>query len=468
MHISSLSSLTPKINKTLFFLTFLASFFIFANSTYAAGEAWYDSSWSNRVQIAIDADNIDGTLVDFPVYVDLSDLPSGFHNTVRTSGCDIRMTQADGQTEVPFELVAQDGANNSGELFFLASNVSGINDTDFYLYFGNASSSCYVADEVYGSQAVWSQYSYVSHDGGATDSTEFGSNGIAVGGISSGDAGVMGIGTSFDGVDDEWDLPASTETFPVGDIDRTYQFWTKFNSTNSKPVLLEYGGASSGQLVRLELSEGSMVWRPYTYTDIESDPVYTMGDFQLVTVTYNSLSKEVSFYRNGADVGGGVFDGKLYATVGKYYSQQLGARVVGTNRLDGLLDEVRFKKNITSADQILAEFVNQNSASTFYTVGVVVGTGTATTSNFVSLADDVIDEIENSIEYLSVLPVYEDLMAKITKTYGKGRLVKSDRKLAKFKTFVTDGLGKILFSNSERQEIKSIIKDMQDILLDEG
>jgi len=35
--------------------------------------SWYNSSWDYRVKITIESDEVDSTLTDFPVYVDLSD-----------------------------------------------------------------------------------------------------------------------------------------------------------------------------------------------------------------------------------------------------------------------------------------------------------------------------------------------------------------------------------------------------------
>ena len=93
---------------------------------------------------------------------------------------------------------------------------------------------------------------------------------------------------------------------------------------------------------------------------------------------------------------------------------------------------------------------------------------TSTTPTFVTLSQDVMAEIARDIQYPAVLPIYEGLMAKVVRAYERGRLVKADRRLTRFEMYIREGLGKVLFSKTERQAIGSIIKDMQDILVTEG
>jgi hypothetical protein len=71
-------------------------------------------------------------LTDFPVYVDLSDLPAGFHtNCNQTDARDIRVTRSDGVTECAREVVSYDSTNDKGELHFKANSISSSADTDF-------------------------------------------------------------------------------------------------------------------------------------------------------------------------------------------------------------------------------------------------------------------------------------------------------------------------------------------------
>ena len=62
---------------------------------------WYNACWLYRIKLTIQASKVDADLTDYPIYVDLSNLPSDFHNNVKSDGGDIRVTKADGVTELP-------------------------------------------------------------------------------------------------------------------------------------------------------------------------------------------------------------------------------------------------------------------------------------------------------------------------------------------------------------------------------
>lgn len=134
--------------------------------------SWYGSQWTSRVPITIRSSVIDGDLSNFPVYVDLSDLPSAFFSGINTGGGDIRITQSDGITEVPREIVSASTTAETGELYFKASSVSSTTDTIFYIYYGNATATDYAVTATYGAQNVWNNgYVLVSHMNDETTST---------------------------------------------------------------------------------------------------------------------------------------------------------------------------------------------------------------------------------------------------------------------------------------------------------
>lgn len=78
--------------------------------------AWYNASWTYRVSVTVQSSQVDADLTDFPVYVDLSDLPAGFHTNVKSDGGDIRVTKSDGTTEVAREVVFYNATDDTGEL----------------------------------------------------------------------------------------------------------------------------------------------------------------------------------------------------------------------------------------------------------------------------------------------------------------------------------------------------------------
>ena len=104
--------------------------------------AWYNANWDYRVKITIDNTQVGATLTNFPVYVDLSELPAGFHTNVnQTDARDIRVTRTDGETECEREVVGYTSATDIGELHFLANSISSTaEDTEFTLTGGKTTS----------------------------------------------------------------------------------------------------------------------------------------------------------------------------------------------------------------------------------------------------------------------------------------------------------------------------------------
>jgi len=69
------------------FLFGVVAFFIFYNSpSVGATASWYNNSWEYRLNITINYIEVDANLTDFPIYLNLSDLPSGFHTNVNSTG----------------------------------------------------------------------------------------------------------------------------------------------------------------------------------------------------------------------------------------------------------------------------------------------------------------------------------------------------------------------------------------------
>ena len=122
----------------------------------AAWAGWYNASWAYCQQITVDYTKVPNTdQANFPVYVNLANLSSGFFSHVNANGSDIRVTTSDGTTEVPREVVAIATGSSTGEVWFKAGTLSTLTNTDFYLYYGNSGAAEPAANATYGSQNVW-------------------------------------------------------------------------------------------------------------------------------------------------------------------------------------------------------------------------------------------------------------------------------------------------------------------------
>jgi hypothetical protein len=200
----------------------------------------YDPAWLGRVALTIPASAVDTTLSEFPVYVDLADLGSDFWAGVQTDGDDIRVTRADGATEVAFELVAIDTGAQTGELHFLAPILDSGADNIFHIYYNNAAATAYATNDTFGAENVWTNgYEAVYHfnedpTGGAPqalDSTSNDNHATVNGTADVGDltTGFLGLGYDFAGTSGDFtvDLPNLGIS---ATSDYTYSAW--FNSTS--------------------------------------------------------------------------------------------------------------------------------------------------------------------------------------------------------------------------------------------
>lgn len=330
---------------------------------------WYSTSWTYRQQITVDHTKLTADLTNFPVFVDLSTLSTGFFANVLSTGADIRVTQSDGSTECPIEIVAISTGGSTGELHFKAPTLSHTADTIFYIYYGNSSATAYTASATFGSQNVWnSNYQAVYHfpNGSslsANDSTANGNNGTnnnATAGAGKLDAGGA---ASIDGVSNtkittayaatlgDFSASAWFKSLGVGNYDRIidknyvagFVLCRNAGNANTWGGFVEDGGLGSPCFITL--ADGS--WHHIVMTRSGTSVVVT-GDggaaSNSVTRTNTAMSADT------LNIG--------WATAG-----------VGYNPFNGQIDEVRIANVAFSTDWIGAEFKNQNSPATFYSVG---------------------------------------------------------------------------------------------------
>lgn len=351
----------------------LNSFAFWVKPVKAAG--WYNNSWLYRVKITVDNTKVDADLTGFPVYVDLSNMPAGFHTHVnQTDARDIRVTKDDGTTEVPREIVFYTAASDTGELHF-KGDLANSTDTEFYIYYGNSSASDYALDATYGAENVWdSNYVQVQHlnetSGTHLDKTanDNDSNGITVTQQGTASIGKMYGADDFDGTDDIVTFPDATSLKPTGDM--TLETWIKMDnlpSTRSQNATLINKNGASTEAYMLYVSTSNkplFKWSnttPTNYYSYYNTALSTGTWYHLVGVKDGSTMR---FYFNGSTTGTitGSPTGTIYSSTGstlKYGSPGY------SGRLDGIMDEIRFSNIARSATWISTEYNNQSAPSTF-------------------------------------------------------------------------------------------------------
>jgi hypothetical protein len=344
---------------------------------------WYHEDWSYRVKITVDATKVAANVTDFPVYVDLSNLPSGFHSNVnQTDARDIRVTTADAETEVPREVVFYDAATDTGELHFKAPSLSSSTDTDFYIYYGNTSASDYGVTDTYGRNNVWiSGYSAVWHmqEGSSTryDSTSNGNN-LTPGTTINSIASTIGLGADFVRSNGDYMWSANSSSTNMGTSNFTVSIIAKLD-TPSINATTTFVNALDDTVS----PGGSKGWTFGKYTDNKLF-IYISADssnfLQATGTTLNSTNTyHLAMARGGNTVRQMFVNGSLETSgtvnsisgsVDNVRRFNIGEYHHLSENFDGILTEIRiFKGSNLGANYLLTESNNLQSASTFYEPG---------------------------------------------------------------------------------------------------
>ncbi len=145
---------------------------ISATATSSAGTPTSTSVYKTALSIYSTS-----TLSDFPVYVNLANLPSSFWSNVKGDGGDVRVTDKLGNL-LPIDLVSFSTSTQTGELYFKPSSIVGGTTTVFFIIHGISSWQLLTDDDVLGSFAVWSGHRGRWQQVGATQSTSKRSNSV--------------------------------------------------------------------------------------------------------------------------------------------------------------------------------------------------------------------------------------------------------------------------------------------------
>ena len=343
------------------------------------------SKWDYYQDFEIDPAQVDADLTDFPVYLNGADLPSDHKiwTDAQASGGDVKASITD-DTEIPIEIVTFDQAGNDFEIHAKPTTVSSTVPTTVRLNFANPADTAHAEDAAYGRENVWnSDYFAVWHlgedgntdVGGYSDSTANDNDGTGVSMSPSSDVpGQIGMGQEFDATDPDY-IQMSTQVLSGA-------AW----SISAWVYPHRYGGANTGNgifhqdAVGANLGTNLMVFdgnAPFGNNNLggrtnassgfleSDDNSISLNTWQHVVMTNNAGS--VSWYVDSVAAGtsagnSGVAEVASNAYIGTWYD-------AASNRsYDGVIDEVRAASVERAAAWISAEFNNQDSSSTFYSL----------------------------------------------------------------------------------------------------
>ncbi len=375
----------------------------------AAG-SWYSTSWSGRVPVTIEADLVDENLTDFPVYVNLDDMPDAFFSALQTDGDDIRVTTGDGFTEVPFELVTIDTVAKTGEVHFKGT-LADSTDTTFYVYYGNPSAGAYATTATYGRNNVWSNgFAAVFHmDESPTASAPqyVDSTGSSTGtsiNMEVGDrlAGQVGRAADIDGADE-----AVSTTFNRTISTSTWSLWMRAdgNQTAYDGIVFSRSGQTTGLNIDNTANRLGYHWNDAAATyNWNGGPVYPRDSWFMASLVV--VPTQATAYVHATS---GVTSGVNVTTHANSLVNNIhiGQDSSGGRFFNGILDEIRIANVARTSGWLSTSYNNMASTTQFYVTGAGEGqyTRTFADTNATVLGNVVLDGGGDSIFNTGILSV---------------------------------------------------------------
>jgi hypothetical protein len=336
-----------------------------------SGIPWYDLNWQHRIRITVQSSEVSDDQTDFPVYVNLDDLPDDFFSRVKGDGSDIVVTKSDGETKCRRELVSIDTGEKTGELYFEAPSLSGTSDTDFYIYYDYASASETNDTDTWGGdfKGVWH---LEETDGTRYDSTN-NENNLSDNGTVTSAVGQVGTSASFDNENSEYLGIGDTASLSTGDVDFTIEAWIYLDDKDGNYAFVgrKTSPLDAGEyLLFFDQGDDRFKFNVYSPDDfVGSATANNLGSPSVetwyhVVVWHDAGEDEVAIRINAGTPDTGATSGTIGDTDSDF---RIG--FYDTWYLDGRADEVRFSKTLRLSDYVTTTYNNQSSSSTFYAMG---------------------------------------------------------------------------------------------------
>jgi hypothetical protein len=316
-------------------------------------------------------------LSNFPLLVSITDSDlkttgNGGHVT-NSNGYDIVFTDNTETTKLDHEIEKYNASTGEIEMWVRIPNLSTITDTIIYMYFGNSSITTSQENKtgVWNTNYVGAWHMKEDPSGTAPqmkDSTSNAFNGTSEGSMTSGEsvAAQIGNGLSFNGTSQDVNVAHNSALNLNSSF--TISFWTKFTGaeTQSFPSIIGKGNSATanGWLFYENASSHQLAFkRDNLDYGVTSSNTIDSTTFRHYVMVYNSSLQTITGYVNG------VPDLKIGSISYPTDSGTDPMLMANTDQnANIILDEVHISSTNLSENWITAEYNNQSSPSTFYTV----------------------------------------------------------------------------------------------------
>lgn len=371
----------------------------FGENIHETIQKFHEEKGMHVATITIQSSQVAGDVSNYPIYVNLADMTPAFWSNVVDGGGDIRIYKDDDTTQLPREIVSCNKTAETGEMYVkYTGTLSGSVDTDIHIYVDGTSSEP-ASDSAYGSEAVWSNYVIVSHDGGRTDVTGRGYS-ITNNGVSDSDSAIIGVAGKFE----------------KSNIDYlSYADSPDFDTLTTLSITAVVRKRSIGEQTIVAREAMNIGLDPYNIWDFKTDSanklrgwvaiggsrkIFNASGFALAENTWYHVGmiangSTVKGYINAVErastpASGSIDVNNKYVTIGRGGND--------TYTWDGDNDELRIRAGSIGTDFLTTEKNNLMNVSSFYTVATVLDPKTA-----VQTLDALIMELLSSSHTLNAL-----------------------------------------------------------------
>jgi uncharacterized repeat protein (TIGR01451 family) len=334
------------------------------SATDASAQNWYNTSWLYRKKVTVDYTKVGATgapHASFPVLVSITD--ANLSGNAQSDADDILFTSSDGTTKIDHELESYTSASGVLVAWVEVPSLSASSNTVIYMYYGNASATN--QQNVTGTwnsnyKGVWHlNASYLDATSNNNDGTNTGTT-SATGKISGARGFVRSNGADYITISGKLGSPA----------DITLSAWAYLSSPDGSGSEV----ISIGDYVALRMDLTTDGTEGFTYNgsdwSVTTSSSSHAGAWHHLVYTFSDAGNSQKLYADGTQIASSTYTGSIsYSGLGtNTYIGKHGNG--GTNMdFDGTIDEVRVSNTARSAGWILTEYRNQNSPSTFYSVG---------------------------------------------------------------------------------------------------
>lgn len=272
---------------------------------------------------------------------------------MNADGSDLRVTLADGTTRIPHDVIL-DASGNASHLMIYNTWLYGDYTYIRVHWSGDVADDFEAVGSTYGRHACYPSRIGMWPYGGGGDRASYANDGTANGGVTAGGVtGKVGLGTSYDAVNDYFDCGDEADQDVTGDI--TIVTWASFDNwnNNKQGTIVSKGLHTNGNVNYIfgkhTINELKFTYNDTNYRDVTTSGLaLTNGVMHMVGCVARKSAGEVDFYVNGA----------LYQTItdpnGLNYAPgagnlRLGVNGQGDELLSGVLNQTRVIPSAKSA-----------------------------------------------------------------------------------------------------------------------